>query len=248
MARCWLPTATALRQVPAGAGSAPGTGAALCCSKEGVNLTEGGAVPTAGPPPVPAASPLIRRMHWDRDRWAGKKLSYTNALYRSIERTCWETDPPFTAQSSKALRCVASRDTRGGEWREAATGTPGAVAVHQACPSLPSTLGGSWGREPALLGCFKPLGFLCGAEEGMSHARTKPWGPGDARQPRIEEIFHDKLSQPGHACHLVERPGDSGRDPKPRSPGPEAEAREFPIVANPKPGTPQKSGRGLTVQ
>lgn len=115
-------------------------------------------------------------------------------------------------------------------------------------PSLPSTLGGSWGRELALLGCFKPLGFLCGAEEGMSHARTKPWGPGDARQPRIEEIFHDKLSQPGHACHLVERPGDSGRDPKPCSPGPEAEAREFPIVANPKPGTPQKSGRGLTVQ
>lgn len=82
----------------------------------------------------------------------------------------------------------------------------------------------------------------------MSHARTKPWGPGDARQPRIEEIFHDKLSQLGHACHLVERPGDSGRDPKPCSPGPEAEAREFPIVANPKPGTPQKSGRGLTVQ
>lgn len=156
--------------------------------------------------------------------------------------------PPIYSpeQQSTSLCCQPGHTGRG---------VGGGCHRHTGCcrsapglPSLPSTLGGSWDREPAFLGCFKPVGFLCGAEEGMSHARTKPWGLGDARQPRIEEIFHDKLSQPGHACHLVERPGDSGRDPKPCSPGPEAEAREFPIVANPKPGTPQKSGRGLTVQ
>lgn len=83
-----------------------------------MNLTEPGAVPTAGPPPVPAASPLSRRMRWDRDRWAAKKLSHTNALYRSIEPTCWETQPAFAAQSSKALCCAASRDAQGagGGW------------------------------------------------------------------------------------------------------------------------------------
>lgn len=32
----------------------------------------------------------------------------------------------------------------------------------------------------------------------------------------------DGLSQLGHACHLVERPGDTGRNPKPRGRGPEA--------------------------
>lgn len=179
MARSWLPTAAVLWEAPARAGSAPGTGAALCCSKEGVNLTEHGAVPTAGPLPVPAASPFARRMHWDRDRCAGKQLSYTNALYRSIKPTCWET-PPLTAQSNKALHCVASRDTGSRGRLPKAHGAP-SQCTRAAFPVI--TLGGSWGREPALLGCFKPPGFLCRVEEGMSHAREKLWSPSDARQP-----------------------------------------------------------------
>lgn len=51
LACSWLPTATVLQEVPAGPGSAPGTGAAPGCSKEGVNLTEHCAVPPADPPP-----------------------------------------------------------------------------------------------------------------------------------------------------------------------------------------------------
>lgn len=97
-----LHTTADVLEVLAGVGSAAGTGAALCCSKGGVSLAGAGrsqekaalCPPQAGPPLTPWASPLIRGMHCEWDRWAGKRLSCTNAFYRPIEPTCWETNSP----------------------------------------------------------------------------------------------------------------------------------------------------------
>lgn len=46
-----------------------------------------------------------------------------------------------------------------------------------------------------------------------------------------------RLSQLGHACHLVERLGDSGRGPRPCALGPEAGLGTFPTLVHPKPGS-----------
>lgn len=144
----WVCTAAVLLEVPAGPGSAPGTGAALCRSKEGASLQGVGrsqekavlCPPQTRPPLLPGASPLIRRMCYEGDRWAGKRLSCRNALYRPIEPTCWETNPIiYSPEQQSTLLCRQLGHT--GRWRGLPQDTGVPTAVRQPCHSLPSPCG-----------------------------------------------------------------------------------------------------------
>lgn len=147
--------------------------------------------------------------------------------------------PPFTAQSSRALQSGQPGHTGNGER------LPEAHGPHRRAPGLPSlssSWGGSWGTPPSLLGCFKPPGFLCGAEEGMPQAREKPRSPSDAGQPGTDTV------KVGHACHLVERSGHSAGSPSPAVPVLMQGGGISQFGGSQAKHTPQKSGRGLTLQ
>lgn len=82
--------------------------------------------------------------------------------------------PPFTAQSSKALCCVASRYVRGGGGGCRRAQGAMAQCTRTVCPHHHPGGGGGTEAELALLGHFDPPGFLCRAGEGMPHPVTQP--------------------------------------------------------------------------
>lgn len=76
------------------------------------------------------------------DRWAGKKLSCRNALYRPIEPTCWETNPIiYSPEQQSTLLCRQLGHT--GRWGGAAAGHRG---THRSAPALSLPTVTLWGN------------------------------------------------------------------------------------------------------
>lgn len=126
--------------------------------------------------------------------------------------------PPFTAQSSKALCCVASRDTQG-----VGGGCHRDAGAHHSAPGLPS-LPAPWGEAGARSWHFQVISSQPASSvepKKECHTRERPGASAMLGIP-AQRKHTTILSQPGHACHLVERPGHSGREPRPCGPAPEA--------------------------